>query len=71
MKEKEKAQPVCIECRRDLRQGEDVVGIGDGVIGPRGFVPLEDTRFLCTSECIRDYFCEEGIKRVTLPRHVP
>ena len=71
MNDKTKPGPTCANCRRSLDQGVDVVGIRDGVIGPRGFVPLEDMRFLCGDECIEAYFCEGARDRVQLPRRIP
>jgi hypothetical protein len=32
--------------------GMDVFGFRQGVIGQRGFIPLEDTTLFCSTECL-------------------
>ena len=54
---KEQGQPRCAQCRSELALGVDVTAIRAGVIGPRGFVPLENRRMLCSEECLRQYVC--------------
>ena len=41
----------CCVCERELLLGVDVVGRQLGVIGPRGFVPLEEMQLFCNEEC--------------------
>ena len=57
----------CTECQRELSLGEDCIQIQGGVIGPRGFVPVEEPTYLCDHVCARDYFGpeEEGTGRDT------
>ena len=70
--ETEEVKPLtCEHCRRTLDQGIDVLAIQEGVIGPRGFVPLEDHLFLCGEECREAYFCDPAEERVKLPRRIP
>ena len=71
METEEASAVACLHCRRDLDQGVDVLAQQDGVIGPRGFVPLEDMRFLCSDECRDGYFCEPVGERVELSRRIP
>ena len=49
--------------------GVNVYGAQEGVIGPRGFVPLEDTALFCSEECLRDYFDKVDITK--LARKIP
>lgn len=43
----------CANCRKPLTLGTNLYGLQEGVIGPRGFVPLEDPVLLCTMQCVR------------------
>lgn len=52
--ENTKKQPTCKKCGRALTMGEDVIGRQQGVIGPRGFVPLEDMELLCADGCAEE-----------------
>ena len=71
METDENKSSTCEHCRRTLDQGVDVLALQEGVIGPRGFVPLEDMRFLCSEECREAYFCEPAEERVKLSRRIP
>ena len=46
----------CSYCQRQLNLGVDVWTVLQGVLGPRGFVPLEEMIYFCGEECLRDYF---------------
>ena len=46
----------CASCQKDLEEGTDVIGVREGVIGNRDFVPLEESLLLCSKECLRNYF---------------
>jgi len=65
----EKAKRVCGHCQRQIQLGEDVFALEQGVIGPRGLVPLERPIWFCDGECAARYFSDEEISR--LPRRVP
>lgn len=70
MKDKEELQcGNCGQCRRQLDLGVNVYGAQEGVIGPRGFVPLEDMALFCSEECLRDYFGKVDITK--LARKIP
>ena len=43
-------------CKRKLNIGLDVIGVQNGVIGTRGFIPLEDMILFCNEECLKKYF---------------
>ena len=59
----------CTECRRQLDLGVDTIAIDRGVIGPRGFVSLDEPKFLCDDDCLRRYVVNGDIKE--LPRRIP
>ena len=48
----------CASCQRNLEEGMDVLGFQNGIIGSRGFVPLEDAILFCSKECLRSYFAD-------------
>ena len=45
----------CANCQHDLDVGVDAMKVDKGVIGMRGFVPLE-TLLFCSENCLRDYY---------------
>ena len=47
---------LCANCERELDVGVDAIRIDEGVIGMKGFVPLDKTMLFCCDKCIRDYF---------------
>lgn len=59
----------CGQCRRELDLGVNVYGAQEGVIGNRGFVPLEEMILFCCDECLRDYFAKVDITK--LSRRIP
>ena len=52
----EKGKQTCENCRRELDLGVEAIKVNEGVIGMRGFVPLEKTVLLCGEKCLRDYY---------------
>ncbi|MBE7456489.1 MAG: hypothetical protein HS102_08030 [Planctomycetia bacterium] len=59
----------CRRCHHLIPEGADVIGVQDGVLGPRGFVPLESHRFFCDENCLRDYFQNGDVEK--LSRRIP
>jgi hypothetical protein len=59
----------CASCRRELDIGVDVIKVDEGVIGVKGFVPLEKMLFFCCERCLRDYFDLSGLP--SLPPRIP
>jgi hypothetical protein len=47
---------LCATCRQNIDQGRDAYSVQKGVIGTRGFIPLDDSDFYCSVECVRDNF---------------
>ena len=59
----------CANCDRELGVGLDATKVDEGVIGTRGFVPLDKTMFFCCEECIKDYYDLSDLPSV--PRRIP
>ena len=51
---------ICPTCCKDLEEGSNAIGIEEGVIGRRGFVPLEETLIVCSKQCLRVYFANNN-----------
>ncbi len=58
----------CVECRCEIRQGEDVLLTHRGVASPRGFVPVEDPELLCCEACAGAHF--DGTDAVPMRRRI-
>lgn len=52
----EEEKKTCNNCRRELHLGAEAIKVDQGVIGMRGFVPLEKTLLFCCEKCLRDYY---------------
>ncbi len=50
----------CASCQQDLKEGQDIIGVQEGVVGARGFVPLEEMLILCSKECLTSYFADSS-----------
>ncbi len=61
----------CAACQRELRMGDDCLTIQQGVLGPRGLVPLGDKTFLCDHVCAERHFDSSGPPTEKLPRRIP
>ena len=46
------------EARKECKpkEGDDVLELTEGIIGMRGFVPLETPLVFCSSECLKDSY---------------
>lgn len=68
--EKQTEKPkLCVCCKRDLDLGVDALSFRDGVIGPRGFIPLGEPEFFCSEECIAKHFGDHDVMK--LQRRIP
>ena len=63
------AKQRCEACRRELEMGQDAILVQEGVVGPRGFVPLEDPECFCSTKCVGDHYGDRDMDK--LPRRVP
>ena len=59
----------CANCRRDLDVGVDMIRVDEGVMGNKGFVPLDSTMYFCCDKCLKDYFDLDSLPNV--PYRVP
>ena len=59
----------CDNCRIELDIGRDAIRVDQGVVGMKGFVPLEGILFFCCIKCLRDYFDMGDLK--SLPPRIP
>ena len=60
----------CATCRVTLNEGDGVLELTEGIIGMRGFVPLENALVFCSSECLKDSF-NGGKGRVVRKPKIP
>lgn len=59
----------CLCCKRELDLGVDALSFREGVIGPRGVVPLAEPEFFCSEECIAKHFGNHDV--VKFQRRIP
>ena len=69
MEPKEQDVKTCTRCGRSLDIGTDTIAVTDGVIGPRGFVPLDEPRYFCCNDCLLIRGDDHEIEK--LPRRIP
>ncbi len=69
MEPKEEDAKTCARCERNLDIGVDAIAVTEGVIGPRGFVPLDESRFFCSNDCLLIQGEDHEIEK--LPRRIP
>lgn len=59
----------CRACRRELKEGMNVLEVQEGIIGKLGFVALGERLLFCNFECRRNYL--NGSKGHVLKRRIP
>ena len=59
----------CIECQRELDFGVEAVTLEYVVIGPRGVVPLRETKFFCDEDCLQRFLSD--VESEQRPRRIP
>jgi len=52
----QRKEKMCSNCRRLLYLGFDGLGVQQGVIGGRGFIPLEEMMIFCSDRCLADFY---------------
>ncbi len=68
--EKEECKAIrCVECQRELTLGVDVLAMTEGVLGPRGFVPLGKSNYICSESCLQERVGNVDIEK--LDRRIP
>lgn len=68
-KKRQRKEPKCEECRRELDLGVDAVSLQHGVMGPRGFVSLDEQKFFCDEECLEQWLIGSEVEK--LRRRIP
>ena len=53
----------CQYCAKELPQGVNVIKIQQGVLGPKGYVALEDGELFCDERCLRDFYGNNELTR--------
>ncbi len=69
MQSNEQDAKTCTRCGRNLDIGVDAIAVTEGVIGSRGFVPLDQSRYFCCNDCLLIQGEDHEIER--LPRRIP
>lgn len=59
----------CANCKCDLDIGHDVIKVDEGVMGVKGFVPLEKTLLFCCERCLKDYYDLDDL--LGMPSRIP
>ena len=59
----------CVHCQRKLDLGVEAVTLEYVVIGPRGLVPLRETKLFCDEDCLQRFVSNEEAE--LLPRRIP
>jgi hypothetical protein len=59
----------CANCERELDVGVDAIRVDEGVMGMKGFVPLEKTLLFCCEKFLGEYYDLSDLPSV--PRRIP
>ncbi len=61
----------CAQCQRLILEGRDAIEVREGVVGLRGFIPLEAVLCLCGKNCLLSYFGSRDGVVYELPPRIP
>ncbi len=59
----------CANCLKELNVGVDAIHVSEGVIGMKGFVPLEKILFFCCDNCLSAYYDVSNLP--SMPPRIP
>ena len=59
----------CANCLHELDVGIDMIQVSEGVMGTKGFVPLEKVLNFCCDDCISAYYDVSGLP--SIPPRIP
>ena len=59
----------CVNCLHELDIGVDATQVSEGVMGMKGFVPLEKTLFFCRDDCLSSYYDVSNLP--SMPKRIP
>ncbi len=51
----------CQQCKCPFQMGRNVIRLDFGVIGPRGFLNLDDDHLFCSVDCLISYLRARGL----------
>ena len=60
----------CLTCKRELKEGMDVLKLEEGIVSVSGVVAIEDPKHFCSIECLKRFFTPE-FDYYKLPRRIP
>lgn len=69
MEKEDTKRKQCVECQHELNLGVEAVTLEYVVIGPRGQVPLRETKIFCDEDCLQRFLSNEESEH--LPRRIP
>ena len=46
----------CTACRCEIYEGWDLIEVREGVLGLKGFIPLEEPLLFCSAKCLVEHF---------------
>lgn len=61
----------CAECHARIDLGRDLIRLEQGVLGPRGLVPLENAVYFCSESCMQEHVCGNEATVEKRPRRMP
>ena len=47
---------ICPSCQGEIKEGDDVLSIQEGLLGSRGFVAYQEALIFCSKSCLLTYF---------------
>ena len=71
MKTEEATELHCVNCRRKIDFGRELVTVEKAVKGPRGIVPLGESLILCGERCVVEYFDDDPRDLPKYPPRIP
>ena len=60
----------CSQCKKELKEGRNVIRVQEGIIGNNGFVELDKDLVYCSLDCMMIYFAGSD-EDTMMPRRVP
>ena len=48
----------CENCGATLQYAVDVLGVQQGVLGPRGFIDVAERVLFCSERCVAEYYSD-------------
>lgn len=61
----------CVECKREIEIGQDLIPVEECVLGFNGPVPLEDVKMFCSWGCLKKFCNGNGDDVEKVSRRIP